>query len=231
MRREDLDQLREAELKRLASEKKFARRLSLTYAVTGACLGTLLLYIVTLAEIVRASDYFNYFFQRVDTELFLAASAPGWIGGGVVGTLLAWYILYSQENSHRLSRLFIFSVAFGLLLPFAVGLLIPVGDLVYIYVAGNGAWGTFPNALLEESVRSPLTGYIYGVNNLYVGFGSGAALFVAAVVGAATFKNSRVPFYGYVVTVLISVTYLLVAFWGPSSIIQFLVETLGRVDI
>ena len=170
MRREDLDQLREAELKRLASEKKFARRLSLTYAVTGACLGTLLLYIVTLTEIVRASDYFNYFFQRVDTELFLAASAPGWIGGGVVGTLLAWYILYSQENSHRLSRLLIFSVAFGLLLPFAVGLLIPVGDLVYIYVAGNVAWVTFPNALLEESVRSPLTGYIYGVNNLYVGF-------------------------------------------------------------
>ena len=121
---------------------------------------------------------------------------------------------------------------YGLVLPFATGLLIPMNGVFVDLAIGStlerGFWLSFADAIID----TPVFTYVYGIMGVYIGLVAGVMLSAGgwladlANTSGSTNSGARGP---YLIAVAMSLALGAAVMFGPFALFRLLVESLGRV--
>ncbi len=221
----DLERAREAHARRLRA------RLTGSVALYGAVLSVLALYITLTARVADGADYYTYELARPALLGFLANSLPALLSGLALAALITHQASHVVATPRHPTKWVVVGGLFGFTFPFATGLLLPVSTALLDPAAASAGEGGFWLSLSDEIIGAPVFGYVYGMLGVFVGMLAGLMLALGGwfVEFANTSSDPNVAAYGpYAVSATLSLALAAVVIFGPFSLFEFLVESLGR---
>lgn len=223
--RRDLERAREAHASRSRA------RLTGSVALYGAVLSVLALYITLTARVADGADYYTYELARPALLGFLAKSLPALLSGLALAALIAHQASHVVATSLHPVKWVVVGGLFGFTVPFATGLLLPVSTALLDPAGVNAGDGGFWLSLSDEIIGAPVFGYVYGMLGVFVGMLAGLMLALGGwfVELANTSSSPNMATYGpYAVSAALSLALAAAVMFGPFSLFEFLVESLGR---
>ena len=104
----------------------------------------------------------------------LLLSSGGWIMGAIIAGLIGYWIAPTSERPHNIIVWLFIGFAFGVLLPFFSGALMPLGTLYLNIALGIIPQSELPMLVLEAILRAPSFAFTQGVLGLFTGLLAGA---------------------------------------------------------
>ena len=147
-------------------------------------------------------------------------SSGGWIMGAIIAGLIAYWIAPTSERPHNIIAWLFIGFAFGVLLPFFSGALIPLGTLYLDVAHGIIPLGDLPSLTLGSILRAPSFAFTQGVFGLFTGLLAGALFGIGGWVidVANTSPYPRVSRYApYGLSLGLSAGVVAIASFGPAD--------------
>ena len=223
--------LRDLERAREAHARRSRARLTGSVALYGAVLSVLALYITLTARVADGADYYTYELARPALLGFLAKSLPALLSGLALAALITHQASHVVATPLHPVKWVVVGGLFGFTVPFATGLLLPVSTALLDPAGVNAGDGGFWLSLSDEIIGAPVFGYVYGMLGVFVGLLAGLMLALGGwlVELANTSSSANMATYGpYAVSAALSLALAAAVMFGPFSLFEFLVESLGR---
>jgi len=147
-------------------------------------------------------------------------SSGGWIMGAIIAALIGYWIAPTSARPHSIILWLFIGFAFGVLVPFFSGALMPLGILYLDLTLGIIRPSELPMLTLDGLMRAPVSAFSQGVLGLFTGLLAGALFGVGAWVMdiANTSSHPRVSMYApYVLSLGLSVGVVAIAAFGPAG--------------
>lgn len=223
--------IRDVERAREARERRLRARLTGSVALYGAALSVLALYITLTARVADGADYYTYELARPALLRFLVNSLPALLSGFALAAFITHQASDVVATPRHPMKWLVVGGLFGFTVPFATGLLLPVSTALLDPAVVNAGEEGFWLSLSDEIIGAPIFGYVYGMLGVFVGMLAGVMLAVGGwfVELANTSSSPNMAAYGpYAVSAALSLALAAVLIFGPFSLFEFLVESLGR---
>ena len=147
-------------------------------------------------------------------------SSGGWIMGAISAGLIGYWIVPASERPHKIIVWLFIGFAFGVLLPFFSGALMPLGTVYLDLALGILRLSDLPMLTLDALMRAPISAFSQGVLGLFTGLLAGALFGVGGWVMdiANTSPYPHVSRYApYVLSSVLSGWVVATAAFGPTD--------------
>ena len=147
-------------------------------------------------------------------------SSGGWITGAIIAALIGYWIAPTSARPHSIILWLFIGFAFGVLVPFFSGALMPLGILYLDLTLGITSLSDLPMLTLDGLMRAPVSAISQGVLGLFTGLIAGTLFgFGAWVMDIAnTSSHPRVSMYApYVLSLGLSFGVVAIAAFGPAG--------------
>ncbi len=147
-------------------------------------------------------------------------SSGGWIMGAIIAGLMGFLIAPNSERSHNVIVWLLIGFAFGVLLPFFSGALMPLGTAYLDIALGITPLSELPSLTLGAILRAPTCAFTQGTFGLFTGLLAGALFGVGGWVIdiANTSPHPHVSRYApYVLSSSLSAWVVAVAAFAPAD--------------
>ena len=147
-------------------------------------------------------------------------SSGGWIMGAIIAGLIGYWIAPTSARPHNIVLWLVIGFAFGVLVPFFSGALMPLGTLYLDLTLGIIRLSDIPMLTLDGIMRAPVSAISQGVLGLFTGLLAGTLFGLGAWVMdiANTSSDPRVSTYApYALSLGLSVGVVAIAAFGPAD--------------
>ena len=227
-----LDELRRQESARRIEERRYRFTLILAVAPVSAAMALAALYITVPAAFAERHVYSEI--ARPPLWEFMRSAAVVPITGILLGSLLAFIATdllgVPRSPARLLITLLAVGLIFGLFVPLATALVLPINLLVVDVATNVGNGEEFVDDLLAAVFGTPGRMFVYWAQGFYIGVVSGclvALVSFATLVSIRPGPDSSVDFRPAVVSLVIAAVLVALLLAGPFSLYEGLVRQIA----
>ncbi len=220
-----LYELRRIELERFSADRRSYGVLAISLVPLAIVLSVSAMYVTLSVTLAESDPYYQP--ERPALGPFLRVATAAILGGIVSIGLVVVAVSEATGASRGVWRLGAIGILFGVLVPFATGLLMPINRF---FLNANDVSGAadLSNRVIDAVYGTPLFALTYGVRGIWegivVGLLLGGAAWVILEVSHLSSRD-RLVLKPYVLSLGLAVFIAAFVFFGPSGLFTFLIDS------